>query len=318
MIKHGLLICSFQLKRKYSKKEEDYYLLNQTYENDEHTYTNVIEMFECFIKSYTEYDDNEKNMKMFAIDESSVIKEYNKNAWIINGKILCGSYGIESEMTNKDTKEVVYTRKKEDADIKPFHFIVYVPKDKDEGKVNKGLLLFEMVGAYGVKTITTNYMRKYFSDEIGLTMEIKSVSVRVFIEKMFEKSTLNRITFIRNKVSNDYSDNIFYNVGREEKTYYKPRLKEEWKNKIIDFFDRSKDESEVFEIENEGIEDIKLNFTHDGRNISIRVKDTERFSIIEDIPDKIIEDTRNDKRVLLEYMIKTAESYIERMVYTKQ
>lgn len=52
-------------------------------------------------------------------------------------------------------------------------------KDVSEYKIKKGLIIFQSIGQYGVKTLTSNYLRKFFSD-IGITLEIRSVSPKAF------------------------------------------------------------------------------------------------------------------------------------------
>lgn len=317
MIKHGLLVCSFQLRTKY-KKTEELYSLNSPYEYDEFVYKNVIDMFLAYLKNYEKFSVNEKQMKLYAVAQDSVEVKAEKNATVITGRILCGSYGIQSNMTNKDTKQVVYNRKKEDADIKPFQFMIYVPKDDEDAEVIKGILLFEMIGAYGVKTITTINMRSFFSEKVGLTMELRSISVRAMLEKMLHEEKLNRITFIRNKISPDASDNIFHNIGREEKSYYKPSLKSSWVAKLLDFADGSSQNTDIFEVENERYEDIKLSFIFDGHNKTIRLMEMERFSFVEDIPDRIYNGSEIDLEKLRRYMVEIADSYLRKMIYTRQ
>lgn len=41
MISHGLLICSFFIKKKYSRTENEILALNGSYEYDEVTYDNI-------------------------------------------------------------------------------------------------------------------------------------------------------------------------------------------------------------------------------------------------------------------------------------
>ncbi len=317
MIKHGLLLCSFQLKTKY--KKEDYYSLNSEYEYDDIRYKNVFELFTDFCKNYETYTNDEKQMKMFAIDKRSISTVCDKETTVLTCKILCGSYGIKSSMTNKDTKKVVYTRKKEDADIKPFQFMIYVPKDTKKSDVIKGVFVFEMVGTYGVKTITTTYMKRFFSEKYGLTIEIRNISVRLMLERMLQKNKLGKITFIRNRISQDLSDDIFYNVGKEEKTYYSPKLKTNWVRKLLDFVDGSCKDTEIFEIENSKYEDIKFTFSLSGRSRTVRLMEMERFSFVEDIPDDLYDDRGEiNEGKLRQYMMTIASSYIGNMIYTRQ
>ena len=57
MISHGLLICSFFMKKKYSRTEDEILALNGSYEYDEVTYDNIFSLFSGFYDNYTELAD---------------------------------------------------------------------------------------------------------------------------------------------------------------------------------------------------------------------------------------------------------------------
>lgn len=314
MITHGLLICSFYLKKKYSRSENEILQMNQEYEYDGILYNNVFSLFNCFVRNYVELADDEKMMKMFAIDDNSVKYEERDGYAIESGIIHSGAYGTESEITNKTTKEVVYRRGKDDADIKQFDYMIFVPSDEDDRKVTKGILLFETIGTYGVKTITTRNMKGFFSERLGLTMETRSISVRIFMEKLLKDNKLNRVTLIKNSVSKDPADNMFANVGREELTYISPKLKDSWILQLLEHLDGTSDD-DIFEVNNEVYEDIKLTFSHAGRTKTVRLNDVDRFSMIEDVPDYIYNGNNIDREKLVKHMEKTAQDYASRMIF---
>lgn len=288
--------------------------MNEEYEYDGVVYNNFIEMFKCFIGNYSELADDEKMMKMFAIDESSVKNEKRDGYTISSGIINAGAYGIEGEITNKTTKEVMYKRNKDDADIKTFNYLIYIPADVEDKHVIKGIMLFETIGTYGVKTITTQNMKRFFSEKYGLILETRSISVRIFLEKLLKEDKLSRITLVKNNVSRDPSDSMFYNVGREEKAYIKPKLKDGWINMLLEKIDGIK-ETEVFEIEDEKYDDIKMSFSHSGRTKTVRLMDIDRFSMIEDIPERVYPKNSSDRTRLLNYMEDTAGQYAEKMIF---
>ena len=314
MITHGLLICSFYLKKKYSRSENEILQLNQEYEYDGTLYNNVFSLFNGFVQNYMELADDEKMMKMFAIDYNSVKYEEKDGYTIESGIIHSGAYGTESEITNKTTKEVVYRRGKDDADIKQFDYMIFVPSDEDDKKVTKGIILFETIGTYGVKTITTRNMKGFFSEKYGLTLETRSISVRIFMEKLLKDNKLNRVTLIKNSVSKDPADNMFANVGREELTYISPKLKDSWILQLLEHLDGTSDD-DIFEVNNEVYEDIKLTFSHAGRTKTVRLNDVDRFSMIEDIPDYIYNGNNIDREKLVKHMEKTAQDYAGRMIF---
>lgn len=314
MVRHGLLICSFYLKNKFSREEEELIELNQGHDCEGQRYKDFIDMFSGFASEYKELTDDEKLMKMLSVDEKSLSYEERDEYYIEHGIIHSGSYGTASDITDKDTKEVRYRRRVEDADIKPFSFMIYVPKDSGQQKVVKGLLLFEMIGSFGVKTITVKHMKKYFSEKCGVTLETRSISVRAFLEKLLNNDHLNRVTLIRNAVSKDASDNMFANTGREEKTYIKPTLQEKWIQKLLRYVEGKSDE-DIFEINDELYDDIKLNFSHAGRNKTVRLNDIDHFSLIEDVPDSVYRGADVDREKLVKHMEMTAKEYAKKMIF---
>lgn len=316
MISHGLLICSFFLKKKYSRTEDEILELNQPYEYDEVTYDNIFSLFNGFYDNYTELADDEKLMKMFSIDRDSIKRDSREDYVVESGIIHSGSYGTESAITNKITKEVVYRRSQDDADIKQFHYMIYVPNDADENEIVKGMLLFETIGTFGVKTISVNNMKHFFSEKYGLTMETRSISVRIFIENLLKKDKLKRVTLIRDSVSRDPADNMFLNIGREEKTYIKPTLKESWITKLLEYLDGHSNE-DIFEINDEVYEDIQLTFLHSGRTKTVRLNNIDKFSMVEDIPDYVFNVDRNGGQNLIEYMEQTANNYASKMIFVR-
>ena len=315
MIKHGLLVCSFNLKHKYTRGEEkDLISLNDSYEFDGNKYKDFFELFKGFVDNYSEFHNDDKLMKMFAIKRDSIKEKHTDEYGILSGIIESGSYGIESKITDVETKEVMYNRKKTDADNKDFQFLIYIPKGKTSDAVIKGILMFEMIGSYGVKTITVENMRTFFGEKYGLTLETRSISVRIFIEKLLREQKLNRITMIRNAVSRDPADNMFVSVGREEKSYIKPKLTDSWVAKLLRFIDGS-DVNEVFETPDGVMEDICMSFSHMGRNKTVRLSNIDKFSMIEDIPQSVYSGNEVEREKLKQYMEETAEKYAEKMVF---
>lgn len=316
MIKHGLLICSFQAKKKYSVGEKELYNLNNQYSYDEYTYSDIFEMMKLFMENYQDYYDDEKLMKMFAISQESIQFEDKNTYSIMSCIVLSGAYGIESKMTNKNTKEVVYTRTKEDADIKQFQMLIYVPKDVNGKSVSKGIVIFETIGNFGVKTITIQNMKQYFSEKFGLTLFTRSVSVRIFIEKLLKEGKLSRLTLINNKLSVDASDSMFLNSGREEKAYIKPRLKDGWIKKILNYIDGNLSNNDIFEIDDVTYDDIKLTFSHTGHTRTVSIMDLDSFSIVEDAPESIYPNGDVNRDKMKEHMEKVAQDYASKMIFS--
>ena len=314
MIRSGLLICSFYLKKRFCRNDETVLELNKEYGYNGKNYANVLCIMKSFCENKVEYADDESSMKMFSVLRGSISDWEDNDYKALSFTVHSGQYGLESDLMDRRTQKVQFHRNEDVADIKSFKCLVLVPNDTDNVKVNKGIFVFQTIATYGVKTITIKHMKEFFA-EMGLTLETRSVSVRTFVEKLMERGNLHCIKFIKNRISSDNSDNIFVSIGREERSYYKPKLTESFKGKILDFLD-GKSNSEVIEIEDNSCENIKITFKIGSNYRTVELYDINRLSVVEDIPDSIFNNGKYDEKVLIEYMIGIAKTYKNKMVLT--
>lgn len=316
MINSGLMICSFYLKTRFLREREELYPLNQNcrVENNDRSYNDIFDMVAGFCQKHSDFLDDEKNMKMFSINDNSVKIYEDELNRAISFTISSGAYGLESNITDRQSKKIKYRRTINDADIKDFNCLFYVPKDTDDKTITKGILIFQTIATYGVKTITIKQLRAFFA-EIGLTFETRSVSVRIFLEKLIGNGELHKMTLIKNRVSPDSADNIFITTGREERSFIKPKLKIPWVDKLLNFVEHKSD-TDIFEINNETYEDIKVTFKLGNSYRTVGLIDIDKFSVVEDIPQQIFNNGRYNLEVLIGYMIETANTYKQRMIFT--
>lgn len=315
MISSGLLVCSFYLKKKFSRCNDNVIDLNRKINDEENNseYADIFELFNFFLNDASRTKDDERSMKLFSVLPETITnydsKTYRATSFVVNS----GSYGLESEITDRISGQIKYKRTRDDADIKQFYCLIYVPKDVDGTSIQKGIMLFQTLSTYGIKTITTQEMKEFFSKK-GITLETRSVSVRMFMEKIIENGSLTRVTLVKNSVSPDSSDNMFISTGREEKSYIKPKLKQNWINKFLDFLD-GKDQDDIFEINDEKFQDIRITFSISGKSRTVRANDIDRFSVVEEIPDSIFNNGKYSKERLINHMITVAETYKSKMVF---
>ena len=315
MISSGLLVCSFYLKKKFSRCNDNVIDLNRKINDEESNseYADIFELFNFFLNDASRTKDDEHSMKLFSVLPETITnydsETYRATSFVVNS----GSYGLESEITDRISGQIKYKRTRDDADIKQFYCLIYVPKDVDGTSIQKGIMLFQTLSTYGIKTITTQEMKEFFSKK-GITLETRSVSVRMFMEKIIENGSLKKVTLVKNAVSPDSSDNMFISTGREEKSYIKPKLKQNWINKFLDFLD-GKDQDDIFEINDEKFQDIRITFSVSGKSRTIRVNDIDRFSVVEEMPDSIFNNGKYSKERLINHMITVAETYKSKMVF---
>lgn len=312
----GMLVCSFSFKERFKKSEDVLYPLNHphTVEQEDYTLTidNAVEMFQLFCDAHTELTDDEKKKKVFSVKDDSFHVIDTETYSALYFTIKSGSYGVEADITNINTNTVTHHRSIDESDVKEFLCVAYIPKDVGDLQIRKGIFVFQSIGAYGVKTITTEKMRSFFAD-MKLTLETRSVSVSAFLEKLIEQGNLHKLTLIRNRLSPNRADNMLISTGREEETYINPKFQDTWLKKMFAMFQKA-DETGIIEIpEGEDFDDISIQFKMGESTRTVRLRNLERVSIVEDIPDHII--SKNSKKHIIEYMVATADAYKDRMVW---
>lgn len=317
MTSHGMLVCSFYIKKRFSQGTNELLPLNLPFsveieEGKRAVFDDVFHMLSNFCLRNTFLSDDEKLQKVFSIKENSYQKFDEATHRSCTFIVKSGSYGVEGEITNRRTQEITHRMNSDEAPVKEFRVVAYVHKDAGDVIVTKGILVFQSIASFGVKTITLDRFRRFFA-EYDLTIETRSVSVRTFIEKLIEQGNLYKITLIRNQLSPNTTDNMLINTGREEVSYIHPKLKQEWLQKILTIFQRA-DETGICEIpDEENFDDLSVHFKLGDHTRTVRLKYLDRQSIIEDIPDEIIRD--RDENSLSNYMIQTANAYEARMVF---
>lgn len=328
MYRHGLRVSSFYIKRKYARSGSVLPLNKEISCKDlderEFSEKNVFTIIEAFIKYYADFEDNEGQMRMFTIAQESILRRTTKNYTCLFFTVRCGTYGLESDIVNRVDREVRYRRKREDADIKQFSCLFFVPKDTPGREVKKGIIIFQEFGPYGVKTFTLDRLEKFFSNNYNITFETRSISPASYVKKILHESKVQRVTYILNDVSTDNADNLIMNAGREERSFITPVLKQGGIDGLFHSIGYADDETMV-EICDEVVDerifeqysDIKFNVTLGKRRKTISLFDISQFGIIEEVPDDILMNNgQPEKNLLFDLMITTALKFKEKLVLT--
>lgn len=195
-----MLVCSFYIKKKFSRNNNGTYNLNHSIVSNtdigEKRFTNFWDLIDLFYNDSMDFIDDERSKKMFSIKKDSKLIDETETYRAVSFIVQSGGYGVEADMTDRHTQEVRHHRTEDEADIKSFQCVIYVPKDFGDVKVNKGIFLFQSIATFGVKTITVDIMKRFFSQQ-GISLATRSVSVEAFMQKLIEQGALKKITFIK-------------------------------------------------------------------------------------------------------------------------
>lgn len=319
MVNSGMMICSFSLKKRYSRGEtKDILKLNSRYDfskdNISGSFDDVFEVFKAFCEDNYINENDEKKLKTFSIEKGSVKYSGTDTYRTMSFTIVSGAYGIESDLTDSKTNEILFHRDTHVADNKKFNVLVFVPKDVSDMSIVKGILIFQTIATYGVKSITVDRF-KAFIKVFGLSVDTRSVSVSALIEKLIDDGGLHKITLIKDEVSPNDADNMLISSGREEKSFIKPQLQPKWLQKLLVLFEKM-DKSGVYEIEGKEYDDIRVHFDLGGRTRTASLSNIDRFSVIEDFPETVYKNGHYNKDELIKYMVETAVAYKTKMIFT--
>lgn len=321
MINLSLTACSFHLKKTNSKGNLQVYNLNHPI-SIKSSDGNCLEMCNCsklffdFFNNYKElvsYDEKQQSFKC-QFNEKNYVDTDNFIMYYV--KIESGNYGSSSDIIDRKTRSLKYKKTASDIDVRPFYLMIVFPKDNKKINVQKGMFIFQNVGQYGIKTITTNLMQDFFSTKYGITLKCNTIAPSLFIKKVLKRENIKKISMIKNRKSFDIADNQSIGYGKEVREISNLNFSTSMWERIIEkikYASRGKDN--LFEFENKEYNNLKVTVELGGRSRIVNVHNLENLSIIESIPDDIkMPNGHPNKEMLIEYFKKIASEYLEEMV----
>ncbi|MDU1017461.1 MAG: hypothetical protein E6038_03010 [Clostridium perfringens] len=314
----SLTACSFHLKPRKSQKKPFYINREIKVEKDEEEiiFKNCIEVFKSFFDAYSDSISDDYRKKTFSCFFHENYKGETDEYIYMYTLIKSGNYGSTSEIKDIDTNEVVYEKKANESEEKPFYLFIVIPKDNDRVIVQKGMLLFQNIGPYGVKTITTQYMQKYFSENFGITINCRTIAPELFVRKILRKENISKLIMTRNHKSKDASDKLSSGYGVETRMLANLRFDEKLWGKIsskMNFFIKGK--ANLFEFEGFKYNDLRVEVNIGDKKRRINLNYIDNLSIIEDMPDSILGlDGHPIEELLVEHFKEVSNEYLSEMV----
>lgn len=321
MFNLSLTACSFHLRKTNSKKNTQVFDLNRPLDlmDQSKTSRNFSDLTEIFIAFFERY----KILIKDTTRQQTFRCEYNKNNYIETGefrmiytKIYSGIYGSSSDIIDGSTEKVKFQKKTSDIDTRPFYLMIIFPKDSDKVVVQKGLFIFQNVGEFGIKTITTHLMQDFFSHEFHITLRCNTISPDLFIRKVIKKDNIKKLVMIKNIKSVDAADNLVLGYGSEvreiSRLYFS---KNAWSGLMDKIRYVAGGRFNLFEFEQTEYDNLKVVVDIGGRKRTIDLHNLENLSIIEGIPDEIkMADGHPNLPLLLDHVKKVSSEYLSEMV----
>ena len=180
------------------------------------------------------------------------------------------------------------------------------------------MLIFQNIGPYGIKTIVTQSIQQFFSNNYNITLICNTIAPSLFVKKVLRQDSIKKITMIKNYKSSDGVDDYSLGYGQEIKTLAKLNFTEtKWQKVKNSMLYVSGGKDRLFELDNKRYDCVKAIVEIGGRTRTITLNNLENLSIIESIPDEIKDISGNaDKNKLIEHLIKVVNEYLSEMVLT--
>ncbi len=132
-----------------------------------------------------------------------------KKARVIYGRLEKGSYGVEGNIYDIETKKVTYRKTKKDTTPEPYYFSIHLPENDSVGFAEKkAFLVFQRIGIGGVKTNFEDELKDFmkpFLSEFGYKMDLGAVSTTEFINQLIANAEIKQMRFISRHIPKDIS-----------------------------------------------------------------------------------------------------------------
>lgn len=316
----SITACSFYLRTTNSKTNKGIYNLNDpfTLNSTCEVYPDISIIFKNFFQKYKLIQINEENKQSYSCEFEEKDKIEDENFIAYCARIFSGEYGNTADIIDLETKTKQYIKRANDIEIRPFYIYVVFPKDSKTLKVQKGMLIFQNIGSYGIKTITTTQMQDFFSNEYNISIECNCIAPKLFIDRLLKKDKIKKISLIKNYKSNDIADNLSRGYGREIRVLTDLCLTEsKWEKLFRSIKYASQGKYNLFDFEKHVYDDAKIVVTIGEHDRTIGVHNIDKLSIIELIPNELKgKDGHPEKLKLNNYIKDVINDYLNEMVLT--
>lgn len=162
-----------------------------------------LNFFQGYIKSFDQQLElNEDQKKSLKLDSGSL--SFNGPERTISGVIESGDYGYSGTGVNINTGEKSYERTVDDTEIKPFYFLIFIPKNK-----GVGFICLQRIGVYGIHSVFKKHLNNFFESRFAnLKLDLDQFVSRELAKTFVKKGNIKEVTFVRNNLPADIAEKI--------------------------------------------------------------------------------------------------------------
>jgi len=275
------------------------------------------------LSTFNEHDDFYDVMKAFLSKltvnpTNTTYKTYLKTIRVepegrsISGVIESGIYGLASNIRDVDTDSLTYKKRKNDADVLPFYFLIYIPED-----TNEGILLLQRTGKYGIRSNLGTFLNAYFSKEHSrFSVEVNFLIQEELIKRILYGGIIKKLRCVKYQVSTDKVDGL--DEGHEEIPFSMEVVlsanRIPFMAKIQEFFEFKCNVKNLIEIRdfNFDYDTVKVEVDIDGRLQTFDLGDLDKARNHYDVSSQIVMDA--DERPTFQSMQQVAKNYLEELI----
>lgn len=225
-----------------SKKKDDkdsrpseYYHLDKIPINND-----LFDFLQDFFQSHQTHVNNSQQQTYMRV------RNFNTNNRTLFGTIESGVYGVRSDVLDVQTYTISYKKKKTDADVLPFYFLISVPQNADEA-----VILFQRTGRHGFQSNFTNFLQKSFRSKFPFcTLNINNLMLEEVVKKTILSGSIKELKCVKYQTPIDIVDGL--DTGHNEMSgsiEFSVKAKGiPFKNRIKEFFNKSRNVNNLIEI----------------------------------------------------------------------
>lgn len=268
------------------------------------------------------YVDNSKRESICKFVDCEIVEEQDQegSAYVkyLYGRIKSGNYGVETEIVNKQTGEIVHRQTPSEAGVLPFDFLAVLPA----GTVYQTIFVMQTQGIYGIKTELEYGLNSYIhSKSKKLKLHLGTVYPKTYIERFLNEGILKKIRLFRYNIPIDLADRYGVIAGtrgkgaQQEIVFSSPlgfsRRKIE---EIKECIRGNRTYNQIIEIDGFEYDDLKLDFKLGKKSKTISLKNMEKVVVSEDITDEVaLQNGNPTKESIIPIMRETGIGYLVEM-----
>lgn len=195
----------------------------------------------------------------------------------IGGTFRTGLMGYESEIFNVAAKSVTHNRKKEEADLVPFPFSFYMPKNVHSSQRTRGLLLLNRFNTSGIRGIVVPHLCENFARTFpDFTLRVERVLPDTVMKSLLANGEVKKIRLVKKSLPKDYADVLsdgdkqkFADIEivlRPKRNYYFSDV--DW---LMSLLDKKSNINTVFTLPDFSPDNIKVELNCGGKSRTVNV-----------------------------------------------